>query len=318
MATIPLVDAVGEVSVVQIYVVTFVAAVCFVFSDAAAFGALPALVGPDHLARANGLLATAGSIALIAGPPLGAVLTGWIGAAPAVWVDVATFVTASALIATIPGRFRTTHPVTSTIRAQARAGLRFIVHHRVLLTLLLVGFANSLGFGAILGQLVVYADRALGLPDGDARVGALFTAGAIGSLLTGLVFGRLFSTERVPRLTPAGIATAGLVAAGLAATSSFVVAFILYTAFAAAVQLVIVTGITYRQLASPDQLVSSVNVIGRMVAWGGQPFGALIGGLVAEAAGVRWTCAFAAIVFAVAATAAALFLREPVVATASP
>jgi MFS family permease len=309
MATIPIVDAISQVSVIQVYAVTVVAAVCFVFSDAAAFGALPALVGPEHLARANGVLSTAGSVALIAAPPLGAVLTGWIGAAPAVWVDVATFLTASATIATIPGRFRTTHAVTATIRAQARAGMRFIGRHRLLLTLLIVGFANSLAFGAILGQLVVYADRALGLPDGDARVGALFTAGAVGSLVTGVVFGRVFTTDRVPRITPSGLAAAGVIAAGLAATSSFVLAFILYTAFTAAIQLVIVTGITYRQLASPDQLVSSVNVIGRMVAWGGQPFGALLGGLVAQVAGVRWTCAFAAIVFAVAAVAAALLLR---------
>jgi predicted MFS family arabinose efflux permease len=310
MATIPLVDAIVDVPVAQIYAVTFIAAVCFVFSDAAAFGALPAIAGPDHLAQANGLLATVGSVALIAGPPVGALLTGWVGAAPAIWADVISFFVASALIATIRGRFRTTTPVASTMRAQARAGLRFIVRHRTLLTLLLVGFANSLAFGAVLGQLVVYADRVLHLPDGDARVGALFTAGAIGSLLTGLVFGRIFAADRVPRITPVGLAAAGVVALGLTLTSNFVVAFVLYTAFTAAIQLVIVTGITYRQLASPDQLVSSVNVIGRMVAWGGQPFGALVGGLVAQAAGVRWTCAFAAIVFALASTTAAVLLRR--------
>jgi MFS family permease len=283
MATIPLVDAIADVPVAQIYAVTFIAAVSFVFSDAAAFGALPAIAGPDHLAQANGLLATVGSVALIAGPPVGALLTGWVGAAPAIWADVISFFVASALIATIRGRFRTTTPVASTIRAQARAGLRFIV---------------------------VYADRVLHLPDGDARVGALFTTGAIGSLLTGLVFGRIFAADRVPRITPVGLAAAGVVALGLTLTSNFVVAFVLYTAFTAAIQLVIVTGITYRQLASPDQLVSSVNVIGRMVAWGGQPFGALVGGLVAQAAGVRWTCAFAAIVFTLASTTAAVLLRR--------
>ena len=67
-------------------------------------------------------------------------------------------------------------------------------------------------------------------------------------------------------------------------------------------------GITYRQLAAPDDLRSSVNVLGRMIAWGGQPFGAACGALVAGAAGVPLAYAGAAVVMAVSGTVAAVLL----------
>jgi hypothetical protein len=41
------------------------------------------------------------------------------------------------------------------------------------------------------------------------------------------------------------------------------------------------------QQLTPDELQGRVNTTGRMIAWGGTPFGALIGGLVAQGYGVR-------------------------------
>lgn len=51
--------------------------------------------------------------------------------------------------------------------------------------------------------------------------------------------------------------------------------------------LVIINGISLRQLVTPDRLQSRVNAAGRMIAWGGTPFGAATGGLLADAVGVR-------------------------------
>ncbi len=239
-------------------------------------------------------------------------LTSSIGAAPAIWFDAASFFVAATMIGgiTAPMRRDDDPSPATTLVAQASEGLRFIAGHPVIRALILVGFVNSLAFGAVLGQLVVYADRALAIPESDWRVGALFTAGAVGTLAAGLLFGRLFAPERVRVITPAGLIGAGLLCVGLVSTSTFVVALGLATLFSACIQVVITTGITYRQLASPDHLVSSANVVGRMVAWGGQPFGGLIGGLVAEALGVRDMVVIAGALFGVAASWAWLALRR--------
>ena len=314
MATIPVANMFAPVSVLQIYAVTLAASVCFVFSDAATFGALPTITGATLLPAANGLLTSLGSAALIAGPAVGAVLTGWIGAAPTIWFDAASFALAAAALGGIPGSFRvaTEARASTSIRRQAAEGLRFIATERAVLTLILVGFINSLAFGAVLGQIVVYADRALHLPRGNAKVGLLFTAGAVGTLLAGAVFARLFTIRRIRVITPTALAAAALIAVGLATTSAFVVAAGLYVLFSLAIQLVITVGITYRQLASPDHLVSSVNVVGRMVAWGGQPFGALLGGLAAEQFGIRSMTLLAAGCFGAASVYAFVGLRRTI------
>ncbi|MEO7371000.1 MAG: MFS transporter, partial [Ilumatobacteraceae bacterium] len=70
----------------------------------------------------------------------------------------------------------------------------------------------------------------------------------------------------------------------------------------------VTTGITYRQLAAPDDLRSSVNVFGRMISWGGQPFGAGIGAFVSAAISVRAAYAVAASSMAISAVAALVFL----------
>ena len=51
--------------------------------------------------------------------------------------------------------------------------------------------------------------------------------------------------------------------------------------------LVIVNGITLRQQVIPDHLQGRVNVTARMIAWGGTPFGAALGGVIAQLAGIR-------------------------------
>ena len=80
IGTVPLAAALGTLSLAQLYVVSFLASLCFVFSDAAAFGALPAITGPELLPAANGALTALTSVALVVGPALGGVLSSSIGA----------------------------------------------------------------------------------------------------------------------------------------------------------------------------------------------------------------------------------------------
>lgn len=69
-------------------------------------------------------------------------------------------------------------------------------------------------------------------------------------------------------------------------------------AWAFAFDLVILNGITVRQYVTPDNLQGRVNSTGRMVAWGGQPFGAAVGGVVAQLTSVRLALVLMAVVTA--------------------
>ncbi|HEY8093168.1 MAG TPA: MFS transporter [Acidimicrobiales bacterium] len=313
VATIPLAQAFGVLTVAQVYVVGLLSATAFVFGDAAVFGAVPALVGPERLSAANGFLYSLGSGAEIAGPIVGGVLAALIGPANAVWVDAASFLGAAAVQTTIRSTFRVgPRPADEplAIRAQVGRALRFVRGQRTVATLIGVGFGNSFAFGAVLGLLVPYAVTELGLGDKDARVGLLYGATGVGALLAGMVFARLFRPERVRWLTPLTFLVSATVAAGLAVASLWVSAALLLVVFSWSISTTINVGITYRQLAAPDDLRSSVNVLGRMISWGGQPFGAACGAVVAGAASVSVAYAGAAAVMAVTGSAAVALLHR--------
>ena len=137
------------------------------------------------------------------------------------------------------------------------------------------------------------------MPTGDVRIGLLYSAGAVGSFLAGLAFDRVYRTGRVHWLSPATIGASAVVCLAYAAAGSFLVAAPLQLMLSLFLTTTIAVGITYRMLATPDVLRSRVNVIGRMVAWGGQPVGAALGGILAEATNPRVTIAAAAVIFAI-------------------
>ena len=122
------------------------------------------------------------------------------------------------------------------------------------------------------------------------------------------MFGRVFRVERVRWLSPASLAMSAVTITVLCLSTGWVAAAALFAALAFAIATTITTGITYRQLAAPDDLRSSVNVLGRMIAWGGQPVGAAVGALIASMYTVRTAYLSAAVAMAATAAAAVVLL----------
>ncbi len=315
VATIPLAAALDALTMTQVYVVALVSATAFVFSDAAVFGAVPALVGRDRIAAANGLLGSLASGAEIVGPVVAGVLIATIGVTGTIAVNAGTFLVAAAVQSTIRGDFRDAEPATSSDREGSRAQLTraiaFIREQPTLRTLLLVGFGNSFAFGIVLGLLVPFAVRRFDLADDDGQVGILYAALGVGGLVAGVALPRLFRVNRIPWLVPACLAVAAVGVAFLFVAPTPLAGAMPLTWFSAGVTLFIIAGITYRQLVTPDDLRSTVNVIGRMVAWGGQPFGAAAGAALAVSASVGAAYAVAAGLLVANAVWSAWALRAP-------
>jgi predicted MFS family arabinose efflux permease len=159
-----------------------------------------------------------------------------------------------------------------------------------------------------LGLLVPYGVEQLGLPEKDFRIGLLYTATGTGALIAGVLFSRVFRPARVKLITPISTALTASMTLGLILTTWWVPALALLVLFQWCVGTTTTTGITYRQLAAPDDLRSSVNVFGRMISWGGQPFGAGIGAAISATLDVRAAYIFAAIALTLSASGAWTFL----------
>jgi MFS family permease len=181
---------------------------------------------------------------------------------------------------------------------------------RVIRALTLAGFGNSVSFGALLGLTVPYAVRQLGLSDHDPLIGVLIAVGAVGALTAARALPRIGHGRTPPRLTTYALSLAAVMMFTLAFTTSFPLALLLWFLWQTGVELAILNGITYRQTTVPDEFLGRVNVVARMVSWGGQPFGAAIGGVLATVADVRVALAVMVVPVTVAAITTARTLHR--------
>lgn len=260
-----------------------------VFYDTAAQSMVPSLVPRSRLDRANGrLYAVELGAQEFAGPPLAgafvAVALALSFATPAVlWV-----VALAALLA-IRGTFRPSRdgPPT-TIRADVRQGVSFLINRPMLRTMaLMVGMgnlANSATF-AVLVLFAVGSGSAMGLT--EPQFGILVAVGAAGGLMGGVVAERV--QRRIGRARTLTLSVFGMIAYVATPALTANVAIIAATFFAGGLTVMLwnVTTVSFRQRVTPDHLLGRVNSTYRLVAWGTRPLGAALGGALGEGLGVR-------------------------------
>ena len=297
LGSIPLAAVFHALTIPHIFVVAFLSAAAYVWFDAANFGALPTLVGRERIVTATSAVWSMSTIVQIIGPAVGGVLAATIGPAQAISFDALSYVLSAVSLLLIPRALSTLHLTEETssrlsignIFSGIGEGVEFIRRHRLVRVLTLLGFGISFTGGAVGGLLVVYAVRALDLPANDARIGLLFAAGALGSLLASLLL------PQATRRFPVGWITLGammlnlLFLLGLVLASSLAMSLILYALWELCYTLTTTNGIALRQVVTPDHLQSRVNAYARMIAWGGTPFGAAAGGLLAQWTTIRTT-----------------------------
>ncbi|MGL5857568.1 MAG: MFS transporter [Angustibacter sp.] len=310
LATVPVAAAAGALTWWHVLGVAFVTGVLFVWFDAATWGVLPALVGRDRLPVANSLL---WSVAVLAGIVFPAVAGVVAAAMDPVWlvaVNAGTSLISASLLTRLPGDVArsaagdTDQPARRSIRADIAGGLRYVWRQPVVRLLTLLGFAMAVSGGAVTALLVVLADQSLGIPDDDARIGLLFTAGAVGALVASLGLPRITRAIGVGRVTVLSLTINLAALAGLLASPSIWPALLAVLVWDGAYTLTIINGITVRQQITPDHLQSRVNTTGRMIAWGGSPVGAFLAGGLAEVWPARTVIAACGVSVAVATVAA--------------
>jgi MFS family permease len=304
LASIPAAAAAHVLTMPQVFVVTFGIGTAFVWFDAANFGSVPALVDRAQLPAALSMIASSGTLALLLGPALGGLLLTFMPPPYALGFDAASYLISGVLLASIRRPFRRpqhTPEQAKRIRSDITEGLRFLWHQPVIRTMTLSVFFACLSWGGIGSLLVVYASRALGLAHADVRLGLLYSAGEFGGLISLIVVPALVKLRAIGRLMAAFLAANVAAVALLAIAPSYAWALVLYCAYELVYLMVTSTGVTVRQMLSPDHMQSRVNTAGRLIAFGGQPVGALLAGLLAEVLPIRLTFAVLALGVAIGA-----------------
>jgi MFS family permease len=180
----------------------------------ASAAALPNLVEPRSVARANGLVASTSAAGYLVGPLLGGAVLG-AGASPAALflADAATFLLSAALVASIRGSFGGGHGTLS--HPGVLAGVAVIRRDHVLLPLVLANIACLAGISIVNVAGYPLSLRLGGGPEGYGALEALLGGGGLaGAALAA----RLLDRRSLGVVLPAAFvaAAAGLVAGGAA------------------------------------------------------------------------------------------------------
>jgi MFS family permease len=309
LLTVPLADALGVLAFPQLLAVATLVSTLFVFADAASFGLVPQMVGRERVASATSTLVTVGTAIGLVGPLLAGVLVTVTSPALAIGVDGLAYLVVAVVLsrlrwagsedtpAVVPGR---------RLHAEVAEGLRYIWAMPVVRWLTVLGAGASLAGGAASGLLVVVGVEQLGLASDSPALGWLFAVGALGTFVASLLLPRLQRRLGVGVITTTGYAVGLVALLALSATSTVLAALPLLALLNFAMTTLIVNGIVTRQVVTPDHLQSRVNTTARLIAWGGSPLGAALGGVVAGAAGTEWALRAASLGLLVSLVGAAL------------
>ncbi|MGH2737158.1 MAG: MFS transporter [Actinomycetota bacterium] len=257
-----------------------------VLVDSALYSVVPRVVAEAQLEAANGRLGAAQLVGNeLAGPPVGALLfgaTAWLPFA----ADAVSFGASGVALERVRGDFRPDdegRPRTS-IRQDAREGVRWLAGHRVLRAITLGLGAINVGAGGW-AVLVLFALEVLDVT--GVGFGLLVSSTAIGGVVGS------FSGERVARvlgrrramLWP--LAITGLATMGVGLTSNAFVAGVFIFVEGLGVGIFNVIGRSLRQVLTPDRLLGRVTSGQRMFSYGMGAIGALLGGWLADTFGLR-------------------------------
>jgi MFS family permease len=268
--------------------------------EPASAAAIPNLVAPADVPRANALVASTGSAGYLIGPLLGGVVLG-VGASPSALfaVDAATFVLSALIIASTRRPFGSG---ATEAYPGLLAGFHLIARRPSLRLLVGAGMASLVGVGIV---NVASYPLSLELEGGTEGYGAMTSALGGGGLLGAALAGRVLAAG--PSRVLVGAFVAG--AAGLALAGSAPVLALALGGLAIAGAgrgLGDVAETTLLQTRADDEVRSRVFAAQDGAAHVAYTLAALAGGVLVELAGVRGAFAAAALC---AAGAALLALR---------
>jgi MFS family permease len=307
LASIPAAALSGRLGMGQLFAVAAGVGALTVCFDVAYHAFVPDLVGRHRVLEANSKLATSDALAEVTTPGLAGALVAAISAPVTVLLDAVSFLVSALSVALIGAPERAPAPAGAQrpLRREIAAGLAAVARSPYLRAM--AGYAALQAFfGNFIGALYsLYVLRELGM--GPVLLGVTIGVGGASNLLGTFLVGPV--TRRFgpgPTMTAAVVAggltvflipLAGVVAGTAPAADAVLVAFAVMAAAQGSdliYPLYEINALTVRQSATPDALLGRVNASMRVLEGGAAPIGALVGGVLGDAIGVRSTLFVAA------------------------
>jgi MFS family permease len=292
VATIPLAHALDVLTLAQLYAVAFLSGSLAVLFDVSYPTLFVALAPRERYVEGNSLVHGSRSVATVAGPSLGGLLAQAFSAPFALLADAASFLFSAMFLGLVHAEEAPVEHEERGIRDRVVAGLRFIGGNPIFRpTLAGVATLNFFNY-AFSALFVLYATRSLDVSAGT--LGLVLGTGALGAVLGALVAGRLGRAVGLGRAFLLGFVlfTAPLALVPLASGPRWLMLAMLFAAEFLSGLGVMILDINVGSIMfalTPDRLRSRATGAFNFVNWGIRPLGALAGGALGAAIGVRPT-----------------------------
>jgi MFS family permease len=293
LGTIPVLAVLRLLHVEYLYAIAFLAGVMALLFDTASMSVLPALVGRnsrDDLTRANSLMILSTSVAGTAGPSAAGGLVQLLTAPLAIAFDAASFLVSAGCSLLVVMPQASARRTRIHVLREIAEGMRAVFDSPVLSAVTISATVGALGGAMQAALIVLYAVRDLHLT--PTLVGLAVAVSGCASIL-----GSLLAPASTRRLGsgPAYItgqllsAVAGLVLAAARGPLAAVALFVLVGQLLRGLGLPLfaIPQRTLRQALVPDEMLGRVNATWRFLVFGAQPAGALLGGALGTALGLR-------------------------------
>jgi len=301
MASIPVAYALGDLTIVQLYLVSAIEGTLYVFFNIAEAACLPRVVPKEQLPAATAQnMATDGITALI-GPPLGGALY-TVGKFLPFVADALSYAASVVSLFFIEVKFQKERVAAPRkLLVEIREGLAWLWHHPLIRFMAILTGGYNLIFAGFTLIIIVLAQKQHA---SSFTIGLIFSVGGIGAVIGSVVatsiqkrfsFGQVIigTTWFTALIMPLYAFAPNPLVLGILTAASFIMGPI-YN----------VVQFSYRSAIIPDELQGRVNSVFRLIAFGGQPLGLALTGLLIQNIGVIQTvfiCTFGMFAFALAA-----------------
>jgi MFS family permease len=311
-ASVTLAWLLGWLTMGWLYLVGFIVGAVHAVSGTAAQIVLTQVVPRERLVEAHAKNALATSGAEVAGPGFAGFLIKLFGAPWAMTVNAALLIGSAWILRGIHVHEPRQVAADASFWRDLIAGLRFVVHSRLLVTLaVLMAVWQMAHYAALVVQILV-ATRTLGLS--EQTVGLCYMGMGVGTII-GSVWGRRISHRIGPGpclvlgyvITGVGWVLPAVAPANAWGVAAFAAMMMLFTMGAV---FIFINFLALRQAATPAPMLGRMTSTMRWLTLLAAPGGSLLGGWLGEHAGLRSALLFAA---AVSLLLAAVAWRLPLI-----
>jgi MFS family permease len=304
LGSIPLAFALGERTIVHLYIVAGVMSVFTVFFDIAYQSYLPVLLDYRDLMDGNAKLTLSEGAAQIGGPALGGVLIPVVGAAYALTANAISYLFSLIFLLSIHDQEKG-HKIQlnyfyKKFFEDLREGIRTVFHNPILRTITFVNTAQNTGASLAEAVILVFAYRMLHLS--PEAVGIATAIGSIGFIIGAVIASPISCKTGIGWMlvlsSVAGICAYSILPLGLLVLPAFII-FLWRFLLGLHIPTYDIHQISLRQAITPIQLQGRMNATIRTISWGAYGIAPIVGRFLGTKIGLVPTISLGAVIYLV-------------------